>query len=30
MGLVDRLEENGIAAFGPTAKAAELEGSRAS
>ena len=28
MGLVDRLEENGIAAFGPTAKAAELEGSK--
>ena len=27
-GLVDRLEENGIAAFGPTAKAAELEGSK--
>lgn len=28
MGLVDRLEENGIKAFGPRAAAAELEGSK--
>ena len=28
MGLVDRLEENGIKAFGPHAAAAELEGSK--
>ncbi len=27
-GLVDQLEENGIPAFGPTAKAAEIEGSK--
>jgi len=27
-GIVDRLEENGIAAFGPSAKAAALEGSK--
>ncbi len=27
-GLVDRLKENGIAAFGPTAKAAEIESSK--
>lgn len=30
LGLVDRLEEAGIRAFGPSKAAAELEGSRAS
>ncbi len=29
MGMVDRLEAQGIRAFGPTAKAAEIEGSKA-
>ena len=28
MGMVDRLQEEGIRAFGPTAKAAEIEGSK--